>query len=284
MIDLHVHSTFSDGSLTPAELVSKAVELELTAVALTDHDCTDGLPSFLGACEGTGVRGVPGVEMSADVDTGTMHMLAYYMDTENPELVSALEHVRDGRRIRNEKILNRLNEQGLSLTWEEVSDHAGEEVVGRPHFAMAMTKKGYVRTKQQAFDQYLAKGKVAYVDRFRLTAAESVRIVRNAGGVPVLAHPFTLQLDARQLHSCVGELAGLGLEGIEGYYSEYTPAQQEEYLELARDHGLVVVGGSDFHGDLNPAIKLGSGFGKLRIPDNLLGDLLARRDAVMKRP
>jgi predicted metal-dependent phosphoesterase TrpH len=279
MIDLHTHSTFSDGSLTPEQLAAKAREIGLTALGLTDHDSTGGVARLVAACEDTTVLPIPGVEISANVDRGTLHILGYFMDIANAALQETLEEIRDGRDARNRRILRRLNELGFALTWEEVAQHAGEEVVARPHFAKAMIARGYVKTSQDAFDRYLGKGQPAYVDRFRLSPADSVRVIRGAGGVAVLAHPFTLDLKPRDLKEFVRELAAAGLDGIEGYYSEYTPEQHGAYLALARELGLVVTGGSDFHGDLNPAISLGAGFGNLRIPDDLIPPLLARRDA-----
>lgn len=276
MIDLHVHSTFSDGSLTPEQLVASAREIGLTALALTDHDCTSGIERFMAACadgDGSGLRGIPGVEISADVKGGTMHLLGYYVDTQDAELERTLDLIRDGREFRNHKILARLNELGLPMTWEEVSAFAGEDVVGRPHFAQALLSKGYISTKQEAFDSYLAKGKPAYVDRFRLSPSDSVAAIRSAGGVPVLAHPYTLQLGDAALRSFVTELKEAGLAGIEVYYSEHSSARVKAYLALAADRGLLVTGGSDFHGEANSEVALGTGRGGLAVPDELADEL-----------
>jgi hypothetical protein len=277
MIDLHTHSTFSDGSLTPEELVKRAKGIGLTALALTDHDCTDGLPRFTAACQAEGIRPVPGVEISADVDTGTLHMLGYFVDAADPNLMDVLREIRDGRDLRNHRILKKLNEQGLDLSYDDVASYAGEDTVGRPHFAQAMLDKGYIKTRQEAFDRFLAKGKVAYVDRFRLTDEGCIHAIRKAGGVPVLAHPFTLQLDPSALRERVRDLAAKGLGGLEVYYSEHSPDQQQMYLNLARETHLAVTGGSDFHGAMNPDIELGRGFGSLRIPDSLVDELAAKR-------
>lgn len=276
MIDLHMHSTFSDGSLTPAQLAAEAARARLTAVALTDHDGTTGVPAFVEACSAAGVRGIPGVEISVDFKNGTMHMLGYFIDHASAALQAELANLRDGREGRNHLILKKLNELGMKLTWDEVAAYADEDVVGRPHFAQALKARGYVTSKDDAFDRYLGKGKAAYVDRRRLTAVESVNMIRGAGGVPVLAHPFTLGINKRALRELLAELTAVGLEGIEAYYSEHDAGQLRFCLEMAREFDLAVSGGSDFHGAINPDVRMGCGFGNLSIPDELV-DLLHER-------
>jgi predicted metal-dependent phosphoesterase TrpH len=256
--------------------VAEAARIGLTAVALTDHDSTAGIGLFLDACRGTAVLGVPGVEISADIEHGTMHILGYFIDHQHAGLESMLVEIRDGRQIRNRKILTKLNELGMELTFEEVAAYAGDEVVGRPHFASAMIAKGYARSKQQVFDQYLAKGKPAYVSRFRLLPQDCIRVIREAGGVPVLAHPLTLGLGEKALRALVGEFRGMGLEGIEVYYSEHNEGVVRQYLKLAQEFDLVVTGGTDYHGTQNPDIRLGVGFGSMRVPDELVGALRSR--------
>lgn len=275
MIDLHVHSTFSDGSLTPAQLVERAAEVGLTAIALTDHDCTDGLDLFLAASASARVIGITGVEISADVPRGTMHVLGYCMDHTDAGLNEALRKICHGREIRNRAILDKLNGLGLKLAWEDVAKFAGEDVVGRPHFAQALVEKGLVNSVRAAFEKYLAKGKPAYEDRFRFSPADCIVAITNAGGIAALAHPFTLELNGKNLREYVAELKDMGLQGIEAYYSEHSDRQLEEYLDIARDLGLVITGGSDFHGDINPKIALGKGFGSLKVPDELAEGLIA---------
>ncbi|HBA82961.1 MAG TPA: hypothetical protein DCZ95_02590 [Verrucomicrobia bacterium] len=277
MIDLHMHSTFSDGSLTPEELVAEACRVGLTAIALTDHDGTHGLPRFLAASQNTPVRTIPGVEISADFHGGTMHMLGYFIRFEDPALNEHLEWIRNGREMRNAEILHKLNALGCHITWEQVVSFSGEDVVGRPHFAQAMIASGFVSNKDQAFDKYLGRGKPAYADRRRLSPAASVKLIRDAGGVPVLAHPFTLNLGSQPLHTLLIELRAAGLEGLEAYYPEHNPAMHKEYLNLAKDMNLVATGGSDFHGSMSPDIRMGFGFGGLRVPDDIVERLEARR-------
>ena len=278
MIDLHCHSTFSDGELTPEELVEEACRLGLRALALTDHDTVAGLPRFLAAGEGRDIRLVPGVELSVDCPHGVMHMLGYWMDTENVELVRQMEWIRDGRNLRNRGILEKLNGLGLELTWEEVTGFAGEDVVGRPHFAQALIARGYAKEKNEVFDRWLGTGKPAYVDRPRLTAESAVELIRAAGGVAVLAHPFTLRIGKEEMAALFQQLAGAGMAGVECYYSEHSADLTQLYLAMAREAGLVPTGGSDFHGaEVSPGIQLGSGFGGLNVPDGVLAELEARR-------
>lgn len=277
MIDLHCHSTFSDGSFPPEYLVEEAVKIGLTALALTDHDTTAGLPRFFAAGGGRPIELVPGVELSVDCSSGLMHMLGYWMDIENPELLRQMEWVRNGREMRNREMLEKLNALGFSMTWEEVVAYAGEDVVGRPHFAQVMLEKGYAKDKNEAFDKWLGDGKPGYADRPRLTAEVAVELIRQAGGVAVLAHPFTLRIGQDKMAALLKELADIGLAGVECYYSEHSADLTGEFLEMARQADLVPTGGSDFHGEVSPGISLGTGFGGLNVPDEVLGQLKARR-------
>lgn len=278
MIDLHSHSTFSDGSFTPRELAKHAKDLGLNALALTDHDTTAGLDQFMSACSEFGIKGVPGVEISVDVRSGTMHVLGYFLDKKDEKLEQILTRIRSGREDRNKQILAKLNALGLKLSFEEVSAFATEDVIGRPHFALAMVKKGYVSTKEAAFELYLGKGKPAYAERYRLSASDSIAAIVNAGGVPVLAHPFTLDLNRETLRSFVKDMKDKGLQGIEVYYSEHNGEQQREYESLASEFDMVATGGSDFHGQMNPRVELGRGFGNLKINNHILEDLEKRRN------
>lgn len=276
MIDLHFHSTFSDGSLTPEQLVKEAVEAGLTAISLTDHDCTDGTETFLEACHKHMIRGISGIEISADIKHGTLHMLGYFVNYKDSDLQAKLKQIRDGREIRNKEILEKLHSIGMDLEWDEVKKHAGEDVVGRPHFALALMARGHVASGEEAFEKYLGKGRPAYADRFRFSPEDSIKMIYKAGGIPVLAHPSTLGLKEAELVKYVTELRGMGLQGIEVYYSEHNTMQMKEYHAIARGLDLVVTGGSDFHGSLNPAIHLGRGFGNLNVPDELVNAMMER--------
>lgn len=273
MIDLHCHSTFSDGSLTPEELVAEAERIGLTALALTDHDCLAGLERFLAAGAGKRIRLVPGIELSVDCAFGTMHMLGYWMRPDDPELNVQLEWVRDGRAMRNREILRKLNELGMAVTWDEVKAAAGDGVVGRPHFAQVMLAKGYAKDKGEVFDKWLGDGKPAYADRPRLTAERAIELIRGAGGVAVLAHPFTLRIGKESMAKLIAGLTAAGLGGMECYYSEHSADLTKEFLALAEANGLVATGGSDFHGEMSPGVLLGTGFGGLNVPDEVVDRL-----------
>lgn len=276
MIDLHTHSTFSDGTDTPEQLVCRARRLGLTALALTDHDTLHGVPDFLEACRAQRLTGLAGVELSADVPRGTLHLVGLGIDPACAELNEALDRVLDGRDWRNHRILERLHELGLELTWDEIAAFAGKDVIGRPHFAHAMVRRGWVASTQEAFDRYLAKGAPAYVDRYRLTPQEALRLIRVAHGIAILAHPDSWMPDPQELDAALAELKPAGLDGIEAYYTNYDQARTIDYLRLARRHGLLVSGGSDYHGKLaRPDTELGTGAGQLHVPDTLLDPIFA---------
>jgi predicted metal-dependent phosphoesterase TrpH len=275
VLDLHTHSTFSDGGDTPDELVRQARAAGLRALALTDHDNARGIPSFLDSCRARGVTGIAGVELSVAVPSGTLHLLGLGIAPEHDELRATVERLLDGRDWRNRRILEKLNALGCALSWEEVAALAGQDVVGRPHFARAMVARGWVGNTQEAFDRFLARGAPAYVDRFRLEPAEALRLIRAAGGLPVIAHPFSWSDDFAVLDARLGELQALGLGGIEGYYPEHTPGQTIDLLRLARRRGLIVTGGSDYHGAAIAGVTLESASRWLDVPDSLLVPLLA---------
>ena len=275
MIDLHTHTTHSDGSLTPAELVDAAVCAGLSAVALTDHDTTSGLAEFMRAAEGR-LRAVPGVEISTDYGPGTLHMLGYFIMPGGPAeaMLSTLRAARDER---NAEMIRRLNALGFDLTLDEVSACSGGQVIARPHFAQAMVARGFVRDRDEAFVKFLARGRPGYAERRKFAPDESIRLIRAAGGVPVLAHPFSLDLHTRRLRALLAPLREAGLEGIEAWYPIHPPSRTRAYLRLAEELDLVPTGGSDFHGAGKPDIRLGRGFGGLRVPDDIVDRLAARR-------
>lgn len=287
MIDLHCHSTFSDGDKTPEELVAMARKLGLAALALTDHDTMAGLPRFFAAggggadpargfCEAGDLVLVGGCELSVDFGGRDAHMLCYGADPANGPLAAKLEEIRGERDRRNRKILARLNELGVAISWEDVAKHARDGVVGRPHFAAAMIEAGYAKDKYKVFDEWLGEGKKAYVEREHVSAAEAVSLIHGAGGIAVLAHPHVLHLSRKNLAAAADALLADGLDGLECHYSEHSEAQTRFYESLAEARGMLVTGGSDYHGKNMPGVAMGRGFGKLRVPDGLLAPLLAR--------
>lgn len=277
-IDLHAHSTASDGDLSPSELVRLALQKGLVALALTDHDTAEGNNEAILEAERLGLNFVPGVEISVDRPPNSLHILGYWIDPENPVLKSTLETVRGFRDKRNPMIIEKLQGLGIDIDYVEVCGAAGGDVVGRPHFAKVLVEKGVVKSSAEAFQKYLGKGGLAYVDKKRMTPFEGIRLIHQAGGMPALAHPNQYDFDEPSgLEEMVAELKSYGLAGIEAYYSTHSEQQTAQYKHLAEKYDLAITGGSDFHGAAKPMIELGSGIGgNLKIPRSLLDNLRAR--------
>lgn len=276
-IDLHTHTLYSDGSVSPEELVVMAVGAGARAIAITDHDTVDGLAEGRTTAERLGVEFISGIEISAEHGPGTMHILGYYIDSESSLLQSKLVELKRARKERNPEIAKRLQSLGFDIDYDEVVKEAGGEGVGRPHFARLMVEKGYAQSIQDAFTRFLAKGAAAFVDKRRLTPADSINLIHSAGGVAVLAHPYQLKpLSLEGQDVLIGELAALGLDGVEAIYSRHSPEQRDAYSTMAARHGLLVTGGSDFHGSYKPDINIVSGLGDLRVPYSLLAELKNR--------
>lgn len=277
MVDLHLHSTFSDGSEEPEALAGLSAAAGMTAVSLTDHDSTRGTARFAAAAAALGIRTLPGVELSVDHPNNELHLLAYGIDLDHAELQDCLADVRGGRHARNLCIVAKLRDLGCPLEYAAIEALAGDdEVVGRPHIATALANAGFVGDKQEAFTKYLAYGAPAYCDRLRLGPERAIRLIRSAGGVSVLAHPHLLGLERRALRTLVAGLKGFGLAGIEAYHSQQGADVTAGLLWMAKELGLLVTGGSDYHGSFNPAIRVGVGFGGLRVPDECFTALTGR--------
>ena len=257
-IDLHTHSTASDGSMAPKEVVHLAKERGLKAIALTDHDTIDGLAEAVAAGKECGVEVIPGVEISARHPGGSMHILGLFLDYKDNLFAQRLAVLKQARKDRNPQIIVKLNELGIPLTMERVERLSGRGQMGRPHIARALYEGGFVRSLQEAFDIYLGNQGKAYVSKFRFPPQEAIEMIREAKGVPVLAHPFTLGLNKPEsLRERLRELAGLGLAGLEVFYPEHSAEQEALYRSLARDLNFLITGGSDFHGDNKPEVDLG---------------------------
>lgn len=269
LIDLHTHSTASDGSLSPEELVRHAWEKGLSAIAITDHDTIDGVERALEEGRRTGIEVIPGLEISVDFDP-EMHLLGYFFDSSYLKIRDILNVLRTNREKRNPKIIRKLNEMGFDITMDEVAAQSFGGIVARPHIASVMMKKGYVGSVKEAFDKYLSAGKPAYFEKAKLSPAEGIREISKAGGVPVLAHPIYLYMDFTSMDKLLGHLAGEGLKGVEAYYVDNSEEETKDLLELADKHKLLVTGGSDFHGSFKPDIEIGKGFGNLCVPYELL--------------
>jgi len=278
-IDLHIHSTASDGSLTPAEIINRAQRLNLAAIAITDHDSIYGSKEALQAGIPPSLKFLTGVEISAAhppffPGSGSFHILGYCIRLDNQALNQALNRLREARKNRNPKIIKRLNELGLKISLEDVNPTIAHGQLGRPHIAQVMIKKGFVKSMDEAFDKFLGAGKPAYVDKNRIGCEETIKMIRDAGGVPVLAHPALLNInDDFQLEELIQNLIKIGMRGIEVYYPEHSPEQMQRYRELANKYNLLITGGTDFHGSITPKIEMGTGKGTLFIPYKLYEEL-----------
>jgi len=258
IVDLHVHSSASDGSLTPRQVVAEAKVRGLRAIALTDHDTIDGLAEALAAGRELDVEVIPGIEISAQHEPGSMHILGYFLDHRSPQLEAQLQILQQARAARNPQIIAKLQKMGLAITLTEVEQASGGGQVGRPHIAQVLVNKGYVATFQEAFERYIGNHGPAYVSKFRFPPQEALAMIRAAGGVAGLAHPFTLEYSSSgHLRQILAQLVSWGLAAIEVYYPEHTPERQELYRTLAQDFGLLMTGGSDYHGAIKPEIRLG---------------------------
>jgi len=279
MIDLHTHSTVSDGSDAPERIPELGAEVGCSAVALTDHDSLAGIGRARRRAVELGITLVTGCEVSCrPVGSGGVHVLVYFVEDDGSELCGELIRLRGDRRRRNLALAERLVSLGIPITYEQVVEVAGgEEGVGRPHFAMAMVAAGAAESIDDAFDRYLTNNGPGFVRKARLSAAEVARLARASGGVAVLAHPYSTGLDGAGLAAVVGELAEAGFSGIEARYGRYSPRQRQALGNLARRFDLVATGGSDYHGTMKPDLAVGTGRGDLKVPDNVLGLLEARR-------
>ena len=271
MIDLHTHSTVSDGSDAPERIPVLAAEAGCTAVALTDHDRLDGIAAARAAADEVGVELVPGCELSCEVAVGTMHVLVYFLEPGEGPLQDELVRLQDVRDRRNELMCER-----LGLSYEDLQAEAGGIGAGRPHAAALLVRDGRATSIQDAFDRWLGKGRPGYVEKARLEPGDAMRLASASGGLPVLAHPNSLELEPAALRSALEELRGLGLVGVECVYGRYAPEDRAALRALASDLGLVATGGSDHHGTYKPDLSVGVGRGDLDVPDSALEELRSR--------
>jgi len=289
-IDLHIHSNASDGTFSPYEILCHAGKLGLKAISITDHDTLDGSKEALRIGIPSSLKFLTGVEISTALPpdfehTGSCHILGYLISIDNPALNETLRVLQVARKNRNPKIIKQLNALNVDITLEEVINNTIERQVGRPHIARIMAKKGIVTSINEAFDKYLGQGRPAYVDKYRIDCAKAIEVILNSGGIPVLAHPFLLKQNKGQpFENLIKLLKTMGLMGMEIYYPDHSPDLIAYYTKIANRFGLLITGGTDFHGALKPDIQMGSGNGNLIIPYELYEKLITAKKSRPYQP
>lgn len=282
-IDLHTHSLCSDGAQTPADVVRTAYDAGLAAIALSDHDCITGVQEAMDTGKALGVEVIPAVELSAQSDT-ELHILGYFVDIHNKKLQDAMAYALQVRNERQVEVCQKLNEQGFQITMDELKAEAGgNDVLCRAHFAQIMVRKGYAESVKDAFNRYLSVGCYAYSNRQALTATEAVSLIREAGGIAVAAHLHLIKMPDDALREYLKGLIPYGLDGVEGYYTDYTPDMEQRYRAMAKELGLVISGGTDYHGANKPHIAIGKGKGNMEIPYSVLEGLKARHREIFEK-
>jgi len=273
MIDLHVHSTASDGTLSPAETVNRAGEKKLSAIALTDHDTVSGLAEAMDAGKKTGVEVIPGIEMSCLYREKEIHILGYFIDIRNRSPEKELHYYQNKREERNDILLNNLEKDGIHLTRKELQDNHPQTMITRAHFARCLVRKGYAGNIPDAFKKYLVCGGKYCPERKDISAARVMEMFREYQIWPSLAHPFQYHFSAAGLEELLSFLTASGLRGLEVWHSTHHPSDTSRLLTLADSHQLIPTGGSDFHGSNKPDIDIGTGFGRMNIPDTVLENI-----------
>ncbi len=283
-VDLHTHSYYSDGTYSPEEIVKEAFENKLSAVALTDHDCLKGLDEFNDAGKKYNVNTINGIELAAYYESPfidkkkEIHIVGLFIDNKNVALNKKTDLILQQRIERNKKMVKRLTELGFPMTYEELKAIAKKGSCSRTHYAVLMVKKGYVKTKDEAFDKYFSAGMPGYVPRILPTPEECIQLIKNAKGVPILAHPTLYRIDIEKIELMAKDLRDKGIEGIEVMYSSYNSRQQYEITNIANKYNFAKSGGSDFHGLNKSGIYLAKGNGNLSVPDYFLDELKSRRN------
>jgi len=252
-VDLHIHTIHSDGSSTVEEVLDAASRKGLAAIAITDHDCLDAYPAAMELGARMGIEVIPGLELSSEIQGTDLHILGYYVDINNPTLNRKLKEMKEARYIRARKIVENLNRQGIDLRFETVLSIAGIGAIGRPHIASALLKEELVYSFREAFEKYLGYGLPAYVEKYKMHPEQVFDLVKEAGGVPVLAHPGVTGIDNR-----IDEFVRSGVMGIEAYHTEHSPDNQQNYIKIARRNGLAITGGSDFHSSSHNKSEIGT--------------------------
>lgn len=277
IIDLHVHSTESDGTLTPEDLVADAKKAGLAAFALTDHDTCQGVCKAMPLAASAGIELIPGIELSTNYHGKEVHIVGLYIDIENEQLLKMTAEYQKCRSERNALMVEALQKEGLSITMEELVAENPDCVITRANIARFLYEHGQIKSVREAFDRYIGDHCKCYVGRLKVASTDAVRLIKEAGGTTILAHPLLYGLSNTNLQKMIDELKPAGLDGLEAIYSTYTTGEEQQMKRLARENGLLISGGSDFHGSNKPDIALGSGRGHLYIPYSVLETIKASR-------
>jgi len=278
MIDLHTHTTASDGSLSPCELIDYAIKKNLTAMAITDHDTLKGLSqaeTYLKSLDSSLIL-IKGIEFSCSMPQYNfdIHILGYMIDPNNQVFTKELKRIVEDRLSRNNKMIAKINQLGYPITLKEIKAYAGDSVITRAHIAKVLVKKGYFKNNHQVFQDLIGNDRPAYVRRSQVDASLVIKLINKTGGISVLAHPTLYNLKQNQLYGLLSLLKDLGLQGIESYYSLYDSKQHKSMRNLASKFDLIETGGSDYHGDNKPNLDLGNGYGNFQVPDSILKNLI----------
>ena len=279
-IDLHVRSTASDGTFTPAELVREAKCCNLAAIALTDHDSVSGIEEASQAGQELGIEVVPGIELSTEYNETEIHVVGLYIDPQNAALKEQIRAFIDNRDNRNLKMIEKLQEHGFSISAEEIYKQNPDSVVARPHIARYLVDTGQVKDIKTVFNKYIGDGCSCYVDRLKISPMRAVELIHEAGGTAILAHPCLYDFKQKDLLKLIQEMLASGLDGIEAVYSCNQGSDEKDYREIASQYGLLLSGGSDFHGSNKPYIHLGSGKGSLKVPYEFLESIKKSRNMI----
>lgn len=260
IIDLHSHTTASDGEYTPKQLIDKAIEKNISVLAITDHDTIDGLDEAIIYSENKKIKIVPGIEFSAKVDIGKMHILGLYIDYSKPDFKTITDELKKDRNNRNNNFIKMFNELGYDIKIDDVKKYVIGNVIAKPHFAQVLLEKGYIKDIEEAYDKFFNVPPLNTIKRMTLSPKKTIETIKKANGIAILAHPKTLKLDCKNFDNKIKELVSYGLDGIECYHSMHTSDEIKEYIDIAKKYNLIISKGSDYHGPkLSPDIKLGSG-------------------------
>ena len=277
LIDLHVHSDKSDGSYSPSDLVSYAVKQGVIAFALTDHDTVDGIDEAMEAAKGTSVTVIPGIELSTEYEGKDIHIVGLFIDKEEPAFRDKIQEFVDSRDLRNRKMCQKLTDAGMPITYEELTGEFPGSVITRAHYAQLLLKKGYTKSLKEAFERYIGDRCPYFIPREKITPEDGVKLILSAKGIPVLAHPLLYGMGEERLNRLIDSLTACGLQAMEAVYCTHTPADERKMRTLATQKGLLISGGSDFHGKAKPGLELGTGYGKLYVSQDILDNLYQRK-------